>query len=274
MKKYFIFLFAIFSLTFSLPALALTSSSGFIPGQIWYSKEPLVEGETVNIHTAVWNGEKNSLTAKVEFYDKNVILGSRDVVLTPSELKDVFVSWKITSGDHIISAKIISSVETVFGKKENITLERNVTGNNKQFVSVTAINSQGKIVTGDSALQKQLDKTASEINSVIPENVSTSVTLGLGVVDNFRGKIFTEVTTAKEDTLRKIDTLDSKDKTVAKVNTQKDIFSATEKPIAYIKLFLLSVVAFIFSNRVVFYALSVLIIFVILRFIYRKIRNR
>src|ERR1035437_6296774 len=154
MKKYFLFSLIILSTVLAVPAYALDSvNSGFIPGQIWYSKATLVEGDTVNIHTAIWNGEKNPLLAKVEFYDKNVILGERDVTLAASELKDISIPWKITSGDHVISAKIISSLATVSGKSEKIVLDRTVTSNDRQFVSVVVNDQSGKIVSGDKELQ-------------------------------------------------------------------------------------------------------------------------
>ena len=101
MRKLFIYLFLIlFLVPLTFTYGAETINSGLIPGQIWYSSEELTEGQTVNIHTAIWNGEKNPVTTKVEFYDKNVILGFREVVISPQELKNISIPWKITAGDH------------------------------------------------------------------------------------------------------------------------------------------------------------------------------
>ena len=274
MKKYFLFSLIIFSTILALPVYAEVSSSGFIPGQIWYSKEPLVEGETVNIHTAVWNGEKDPLSAKVEFYDKNVILGSRDVVLTTNELKDVYVPWKITSGDHVISAKIISSSATISGKKENIVLERIATGNNKQFVSVVVKNDQGKTVSGESALQDQIKKTTTEINNIVPEKVSSSISNSFAVVDDFRDRAFTQIEVSKKDTQQEINLLNQPKDIIQTINEKSNVNDATKKPIAYVKLFLLTALAFILGNKIVFYGILIFVVFLILRFIYRKIRNK
>lgn len=277
MKKYFLFLLIILPAVcwaFSVNA-EVSNNSGFIPGQIWYSKETLTEEETVNIHTAVWNGEKNSLSTKVEFYDKNVILGSRDVIIAPLELKDVYIPWKITSGDHVISAKIISSTLTISDKKEKVVLDRIATSNDRQFVSVVVKNEAGKIVSGDNLLQTQIDKTSSKINSIVPEKVRTSISNIFTLVDNFRDKIFTKVTIIKDKTQKEIDLLKNKDKTVEETLTGKsNIEDATNGQITHIKLFLLSVLVFIFGNKIVFYGLLILIVFYILRGIYRTIRNR
>lgn len=266
MKKYLISLFIILSAILISPVdVWATDNSGFIPGQIWYSKETLIEGETVNIHTAVWNGEKNSVSIKVEFYDKNIILGSRDVVLAPLELKDVYISWKITAGDHIISAKIVSSVSIISGKQEKIVLDRIATSNDKQFVSVTVKNNQGVLI----------GKTGSEISDIIPENIKTSVTENFNLVDDFRNETLSKVILAKEEAQKEVNLIKSDNKTTIQNLAEKSsIEGATKKPIAYIKLFLFSVLSFIFSNKIIFYGLLVLIAFYILRKIYRVIRNK
>lgn len=274
MKKYFIFLFIIFSTALALPVYAeVLSNSGFIPGQIWYSEDKLIEGDTVNIHTAVWNGESKSLSVKVEFYDKNVVLGNREVVVNSLELKDVYISWKVTSGDHVISAKIVSSVATISNKKEKVVLNRNVTSNDKQFVSVVVKNNSGETVTGGDMLQNQIGKASSEIVSIVPEQVSAPVSSMLGAVDTFRVDTLSKVEVAKDDTKKKIDSFD-KDTKVTVSQGKVEITNASEKPIAYVKLFLFSALAFILGNKIVFYGIIAVVVFYILRFVYRKIRNK
>jgi hypothetical protein len=276
MKKYFLYLLIIISTTLTVPVFAETQvNSGFIPGQIWYSKIDLVEGDTVNIHTAIWNGEKEILSAKVEFYDKNVILGSRDVTLASLELKDVYVPWKITAGDHVISAKIISSLATVSGKKENIELDRVTTSNDKQFVSVLVKDSDGvPVKSPDSLLQNQIDKTSSEINKIIPEKLSTSFSNGFTSLDSLRDKTYTQVSDQKIETQKEINQMNMKsyNKTVAQsLDEKSNLEDATKKPITYIKLFLLTALSFVLANKIVFYGILLFIIFIILRAIFRKI---
>lgn len=276
MRKYFIFLLIILSTFLALPVYALTPvNSGFIPGQIWYSKETLTEGDTVNIHTAVWNGESQSLAVNVEFYDKNVVLGSRDVVLAPLLLKDVYIPWKVTSGDHTISAKIISSTATISGKKEKVVLPRIVTANDKQFVSVVIKNNVGENVSETDIIKNKIGETTSGIANIVPDNVSTSLSDSFAVLDNFRNKTLAQVDTSKKETQKEIGKVLGAS-TTTKENPTKinNIQDATEKPIAYIKLFFLSILSFIFGSSFVFYALIVLILFFVVRWIYRKIRKR
>jgi hypothetical protein len=276
MKKYIISLLIIFSTILVFPVGVFAAvNSGFIPGQIWYSKSTLVEGETVNIHTAVWNGEKDSLTVKVGFYDKNTLLGSRDVALASLELKDVYIPWKITAGDHIISAKITSSTSTVSGKKETVVLDRALTSNDRQFVAVSA--KDNNVVTsapGIDALKTQIDKTSAEINSIVPENVSNVIVDAFNSVDSVRDNTLTKVTVIKDETKKEVDSFKSESNTGQTTIQKTNIEDATKKPIAYIKLFLFSVLVFIFANKIVFYAVLLIIVFSIIRAVFRAIRNR
>ena len=267
-----IFLIIILSFTFIAPHAfaSVTANTGFIPGQIWYSKNPLVEGDTVNIYTAIWNNDTNPLSLKVEFYDKNVILGTRDITISQNQLQDVFVPWKITSGDHTISAKIISS---------SITVDNNVTIEDKQFVPVTIKTSDGTSTSTSNIIQNGVEQVGSKINDVLPTSISAPILNSLGVVDNFRDSNYVKINDAKIATQKELDSLNSNNinnnkSQVSSKTTQKPLEDATQKPISYIKLFLFTVLAFILGNKIVFYGLITVVIFLILRAIYRKIRNR
>jgi len=268
MKRYFFFIVLIAG--FLLPLIYTFANTGFIPGQIWYSKDNLSEGETVFIHTVVWNGGKENLQAKVEFYDKNVILGSRDVTVQPNQLKEVNISWKVTSGDHTISAKIISSSITSNGKKEIIILENNKTEENKVFVPVSISKVNGEPATSSDVIKNELDKAGSKIGDVIPESVSTPVSDIVDKVDSFRDDTSVKIIESKEKAKEEIKALD------IDINTDsaKEAVSATDKPITYIKLFLLTILGFIFTNKIVFYGLIIIAVFFILRTIYLKIRYK
>ena len=63
MKKYFLILILFYLALSNITYAEVPTTTGFIPGQIWYSKEPLVEGDSVKIYTAIWNGDSDSLSA-------------------------------------------------------------------------------------------------------------------------------------------------------------------------------------------------------------------
>ena len=279
MKKYFLFIIIILSFLFSFRVFAQTTiNSGFIPGQIWYSNESLIEGETVNIYTAIWNGEKDTISVKIEFYDKNVILGTREISILSGELKEVYIPWKITAGDHVISAKTISSTAVILGKKENVILNRTTTVNDKQFVPVLIKNAEGEKISETDVLKNQIDKASNGIGNIIPDNISTPITSGLGIIDNLRTNTLAQVNTIVNTTKKEIGKVLGVSITDKKIPNKIENVSSTQdaikKPIIYIKLFLFSILAFIFGSRIVFYSLIAIILFLILRVIYNKIRNR
>lgn len=269
MKKYIFIL--ILSFVVFVPTAFAEIVNGFILDQIWYSNNSPKEGDIVNIYTAVWNGNKNPLSAKVEFYDKNVILGTRDIVIPSEKLSEVSVSWKVTGGDHSISAKIISStLNTNSGKKETVVLEDNTTTIDKKFVPIVVKEEEGKSSTSNDVIKGELDKVTEKIDSVLPESVSNKVSSGVNSIETFRDKTLQKIIENKDETAQKI----SEYKSFVEGTTDENLQSVTEKPIAQVKLFFLKVLNIIFSNKIVFYSLIVFIVFYILRGIYRKIRNR
>lgn len=277
------FLFCILLIVGSVSVAYADSSSttGFIPGQIWYSKEPLIEGETVKIYTAIWNGEKSPITTHVEFYDGKTILGARDITIESAHLQEVSISWKVTTGDHNISAKISSSSTTTNGKKENVTFERTITTEDHTFVPVVVKNADGTPVKSIDAVKNEITKATTAIKDVIPDSVGAPITSGFNSVDTFRDTTYAKIIDTKVQTQKEVDafktTSDStkSDSVTTKAeNTKSKPLDATDKPITYIKLFLFSLLGFIFGSKIVFYGLCALIVLLIIRFIYRKIRHR
>lgn len=265
------------------PVFADTGTTvGFVPNQIWYSKEPLVENDTVKIYTAIWNGADTATAFHVQFYDGATILGERDITVSALDIQDVSISWKVTAGDHAISAKISSSTATIAGKKEQVSLDYATTSADKQFVPVVV----KKVTTAD--VKSQIDKAESKVKDIVPESVLVPVTTQFNSIDTFRSNTSSKISDAKNETQKAITALDSTTKVAAPISSkdkkstvlapakvkQPKPLDATEKPIAYVKLFLLSIVGFIFGSKFVFYGLIVLIVFFLIRYLYFKIKNR
>jgi hypothetical protein len=113
---------------------------------------------------------------------------------------------------------------------------------------------------------------APKVFAASPSPVPTSMKANFMQIDRFRSDIYKQITLIRTDTQKEIDRLSLKSK--VKSTTQAKPLDKTELPIAYIKLFLLSIVSFIFSTAAVFYVFCALLLFIILRYFYRKIRNR
>ncbi len=284
MRKYLIFFIFLYLISSSYAFAVSTTSTGFIPGQIWYSKDTIAEGDTVSIYTAVWNDASSSLSAKVEFYDQNVILGTRDVIVEPQSLKVVSVSWKVTSGDHVISAKIISPSVTISGKKQPVLIDNTSTESSRKFVSVVIKTIDGNPASSSDLIKNEINKATSSIGDILPTEVTAPITKNLDRISTFRENTLVNISQKKDDTKKSIDSMSkpisvatsTPDKTKVKTSTLSSgaVDDAAKKPIAYIKLFFLSILAFIFGSSLAFYSIVGIVLFIILRWLYRKISNK
>lgn len=96
----------------------------------------------------------------------------------------------------------------------------------------------------------------------------------LNSLTNFRATTYKNIYQTRLETQKRIDILENISKSGKNNITNKKVLDSTEKPIAYVKLFLLSIASFIFSSDIIFYIVLVLILVFIFKLIYRKIRNK
>ena len=67
--------------------LAQSSNTGFVPGNIWYSKDPFEEGDKVKIYTFIFNPDSRELSGTVIFFDKTVLLGKKILLSLLKQLR-------------------------------------------------------------------------------------------------------------------------------------------------------------------------------------------
>ncbi|MBP6931603.1 MAG: hypothetical protein KBD48_01100 [Candidatus Pacebacteria bacterium] len=274
--KYKIFILIIFTFFCGNVYAADVANTGFIPGQIWYSENPLIEGQTVKIYTAVWNGDNYPLQANVEFYDKNVILGTRSISVPKDSIQNVSISWKVTAGDHVISAKILASKIIESGKSSPVVLERNKTEEDRKFVSKLIEQIDGTPVSSTDAIKNKLDETKANLSDILPSSIGGPISDSLSSVDTFRDETYTKITVSKDETKKEIESINNKNTVKGTAvsdskKVEKKSLGGADKPIAYIKLFFLGIFSFIFGTPFVFYLVIAFVLFLIIRSIYRKL---
>jgi len=173
---------------------AKTTNAGFVPENIWYSKDPLLEGDKVQIYTVVFNPDTRQLSGTVIFFDNNVFLGKKDFIVPPKSVKDVSIAWTVTVGTHSIFGKIENSKFLLpDGKYEEIYLADNETNKSVKIVS--------KIILP----QNKNDDTATEPkNNLINNGIETIQNFGTTVLNTIPASISNPIVTAstKLDDLR------------------------------------------------------------------------
>ena len=286
-KKIGIIIFLIFTLIPFKIIFAENSNVGFIPENIWYSKDPFEEGDKVKIYTLVFNPDERELSGTVVFFDKSTFLGKKDFKAPAKSVKDINIDWVATVGDHVIFAKIENAKFLISKDKyEEVYVAENKTEESKRAVSKKIISELPEKISNklnDSDTISNLQKTISENTPSIIKDTIEQTTNSLekirintnNSIEDKRGNVKKEI-----DILNKTKT--SKETQISEngienKETVKEAIKSTEtknlalKPFKYAEYFLLTIFGFILKNKIVFYGLLILIIFWILRFLWRKI---
>ncbi len=121
MRKYFAtFLIILF---FPLLAQAEKINAGFVSG-VWYSRSPFFAGDDIRIYSAIQNQSDFDIVGKIEFYDKQNLIGSSDFSVISGRLIEGWVDWKVTAGNHSVYVRIAEAKKSeVGGQEEEVELQ-------------------------------------------------------------------------------------------------------------------------------------------------------
>lgn len=251
------------------------STTGFIPSNIWYSKDPFEEGDKIKIYTLVFNSDKRELSGSVLFFDNNVLLGKKNFIAAPSSVAQVSINWNVNAGDHDIFAKIESSKFTISaGKYEDVYLNENESEHSKRTVNKKIVldstnkntvdtSNQNTSTTGD-----QISNIANTIKENTPDIIAKPLIATANVTEDFRNGV--------ENNLIKKEVEINKDiKNLSNVSNKKTETSflkkpSIQKPFKYVQLFFVKLFGFIFKYKIVFYVVSFFVILFLLRFLWQK----
>ena len=277
-KKIGIVLFLIFSLIPIQKLLAQVTSVGFVPGNIWYSKSPFEEGDKVKIYTFVFNSDSREFSGTVVFFDKTVLLGKKEFTIAGKTANDISIDWTVTAGDHTVFAKIEDAKFLLTnGKYEQIYIAENETEKSLTTVPKKIIPKSDTSFDSNSDTNN-ISTSVSDITKTIQENTPDFITKpiisSVNSLEAFRENLNTTSNNKKEELKKEIETLNDVDLKIgiSKGNlTAKSETSPLLKPFKYVEIFFLSVFSFVLSNKILFYGISAIIIFFLLRFIWKKI---
>ena len=265
-----------------------SANTGFLGGPMWISPEVPQDGELVSLSALFHNAEPNSLSGDVLFYDSNVLLGKKSITIPSGGVSTATVSFRISAGDHSFSATAGNLSESLSdGKTEPFVLSPQTVQLPNISVSPKAGNSlNASVVSGTTNLvtnnifpQNPMANVASKVNelqgnviSSIPDSVANPVTNTATALDSWRtnnANSFANQTKAASISIDKTKELASTEQ--KKFGKASFSTNFVDKPFAYVKLFVFELLSFIWSHAIIFYGLLVLILYAILRFVYKKI---
>ncbi|MCM2339165.1 MAG: hypothetical protein NDI62_01785 [Burkholderiales bacterium] len=269
LKKFSLILFLILSLFPFTKINAQSSEVGFVPGNIWYSKDPFEEGDKIKIYTFIYNSDSKELSGTVVFFDKTTLLGKKNFTLAGKTANEISIDWTVSAGDHKIFAKIENAKFLISKDKyEEIYIADNKTEESSRTVNKKITSKENNSTSTENNIVDTILNTKNNIQDSIPDNISKPVTSTINKLDNLRENIRNVSDNKKEEIQKEIDTLN-------KINTTKNSSKGTNnnpllKPFKYVELFLLAVSSMILNNKILFYGIIILIVFFSLRFIWKR----
>lgn len=248
---------------------AQTENVGFIPSNIWYSKDPFEEGDKIKIYTVIFNPENKELSGTVSFYDKTTLLGDRKFSAPPNSVKDISINWVVSAGEHKIFAKIENAkFASLGGEYDDVILENSKTEESVRTVNKKIVVESDPDKTNNRGFPiNQISNIQNLINEGTPDFIAEPLVLGAETVEEFRSDLAESSQDKKEEIKKELDALNNKSaSSKAKVEDNKIL-----KPWKYVEYFLMALLSFILNNKIIFYSISGISTFLLLRFIWRKI---
>ena len=223
-------------------AAPLSPRTGFVDGPVWFSEESISFDEPLTTYAAIFNGEKETFSATVQFLDGETLLSEKKVAVLAGQTETVSAVWRPGLGSHKVTAKIISA--TLSGGA--VIPERTST----EPISFT-------------------------VTKEVPGNVAARA-LGNGAEDLLaQADAWFEEHFAKSEAFRKekiVTLTESKEKVVQEKQELKDKKVPT-KVLVYAHLVLLYIVCFVFSVSVIFYLVAALLAYIVLRCLWRILKR-
>jgi hypothetical protein len=207
----------------------------------------VVEGEEIELMVSFINEEEKSLTGKINFYNKDELLGSRELTLIGGQTGEYILNWTAVLGDHSFVAKA-----------EQLKLEGS---------SVS--------ILGPETEPKEL--TIGFKNSGVAESLREKGGFGAivaGIMDEVQQFFVPIINSLDTWRLSKIDPLEA---TKLRVDGDKEGAEGKVKPLLVVHSLILSLLILIVSNKAVFFVLvCVALVWLLVRLVklFRRIVSR
>lgn len=285
MKKFFFVLFLIGGVVPFICTAESLKNAGFIPANIWYSKDPFFAEEKIRIYTVVFNGSSYDLEGTVKFLDNGVLIGKVPFSLAGGgRVRDMWIDWKATFGRHIITAEIMDATASIAGEDRHaIVLDNTETGKSERNVDIDrelllAIQQKAEAERKYASSTKgegTIAGTIQKVGDYIPAPIKAGATVSANVIERFRIGEGYQFRLAKENKIREIDAMKSTPPPLQKNPTLLDSASATsKKPFAYGVLTILAALQYFFEWQIIFYGVLLYALYRFMKWIFVKIRNR
>lgn len=286
--RYFI---SIIFILFALPVFSAElpiSNAGFVQSNIWYSKDPFYTGDKIRIYTVIFNGSAYDLTGAVEFLDNGTSLGKTNFSLSGSgRAQDLWIDWKATAGSHTITARLVNVIADGPNGKQSVSLPSAETGKSERVVDLDPVAKEAqakleaqKVADSQAKTIGKVNDALQTVNNTIPAPVKEAASSSMNAIEQFRIGEGYQVRLAKEAKQKEIAVIKADEAKaltagVKTVRSQTDaMLNTAEKPFAYVMLAILTALQYFLEWQIIFYGVSLYIIYRIIKWVVGRIRNR
>ncbi len=275
---------------FLVPALGFAAPEkmdvGFMPGTVWLSDDNPVPGATVSLYTVLYNGSDGTLVGTVQFFDKTMLLGKREVSLASGEVKDVSINWEATSGSHAFTVSFTDAKVSSPGKEPEAVTPNYPTSKTPLQVTVLGKNASlaaQALGAQESSQLDTIDNLQKKVTDSIPPDFKQKMVNLFRKAEVFRMTmffVFEERHALAEGALNKDALKDSEfaplfeegDAKVEKKETPPEqAESGAKTAMLYAKLGFTGLMKFLFQTQAAFYAIGFAMLCYLLRFIWRLV---
>lgn len=237
----------------------MLKNAGFTGTAILTNSDAPIAGETVRLSMPVYNESKGIITGVVRLYEGDKKLAEKSITLRVGEFSGVSFEWKAITGLHTFKLRFEDTmIQYPKEPKEIVVLE--------QREASALLRTQGA-ASEDGALFKEYPVVSESQNS------PTS-----GGIDAYRQDFLTSAEN-KISAIRKdiSESVRENEEYKARLTELRSSLPRADgsllTPLQYLYAWALGAIAYILSNKYLFYGVSALLVFLLLRFLIRRLHH-
>ena len=265
-------------------ALHAHAATGFVDSPLLLSPEKPQDGDSATLSVLFHNAESKPLSGTVLFYDGQTLLDKKQIDINPGDVSIASTTFTINAGIHKFSATV-SDIDTtdstgklsvVVVPTTTVTLPAALVV--RKIVPAAAQASNATATDGSSSvILDKVNAAQDAVLNAVPSGAKAAVSSSVSSIDGWRASIATNLTTnanatnASIQTAKKIDAANATLKPGKKPQVKPA--TADDGPLSVAKYIFLTGLAFFFSTPIVFYLGAIILLYLIIRFIFRRIRK-
>lgn len=260
----FKFIFLALILLFSNSVFgAVLTSSGFSSSSLLISNTTPNSGETIKVSAPVYNQSTGVIYGNVRFYVDGQKINEKPITIKQNEFSGVNFDFKVTKGSHNLQVKLEDTFIQEPKSSKVVTILKN-----RELSSI--INVQGV-----------KDETPFTEDGILKEYTLVNETQKVEqntTIDSYR-QDFLSSSQIKIENIRKDikQNIETNKQYEARLNELRETVPRSDgtllTPLQYVYAWILSAVSYILGNVYLFYSLIGLIIFIIIRFIFKRFHH-